>query len=249
MANAYSIQRNRQGWIAPQDQEFTLKALMFKQQKYDSNRAKVDAVVEQYKSLQLARGVDKDYLNERLNYIFDNINSGNNDFSSNAFTASINNYIGEALDNNVMTAIQETAKIKRYQEDVAKLKEKNPELYNPLNEAYGLAPAQEYLQNTEVGAKINGNLMYTPYKDIEGEVNKWLTDIQMKAKDGKIQIPDNQGRIQEITVNGKSAAELRDLALGYIGNRYDDQLKVNVWGNTESLSRFIYKKYNIMGVE
>lgn len=232
MANAYSIQRNRQGWIDPQDQEFTLKALMFKQQKYDSNRAKVDAVVEQYKSLQLARGVDKDYLNERLNYIFDNINSGNNDFSSNAFTASINNYIGEALDDNVMTAIQETAKIRKYQEDVTKLKEKNPELYNPLNEAYGLAPAQEYLQNTEVGAKINGNLMYTPYKDIEGEVNKWLTDIQMKAKDGKIQIPDEHGRIKEITINGKSSQELRDLALGYIGNRYDDQLKVNVWGNT-----------------
>ena len=232
MANAYSIQRNRQGWIDPQDQEFTLKALMFKQQKYDSNRAKVDAVVEQYKSLQLARGVDKDYLNERLNYIFDNINSGNNDFSSNAFTASINNYIGEALDDNVMTAIQETAKIRKYQEDVTKLKEKNPELYNPLNEVYGLAPAQEYLQNTEVGAKINGNLMYTPYKDIEGEVNKWLTDIQMKAKDGKIQIPDEHGRIKEITINGKSSQELRDLALGYIGNRYDDQLKVNVWGNT-----------------
>ncbi len=232
MANAYSIQRNRQGWIDPQDQEFTLKALMFKQQKYDSNRAKVDAVVEQYKSLQLARGVDKDYLNERLNYIFDNINSGNNDFSSNAFTASINNYIGEALDDNVMTAIQETAKIRKYQEDVTKLKDKNPELYNPLNEAYGLAPAQEYLQNTEVGAKINGNLMYTPYKDIEGEVNKWLTDIQMKAKDGKIQIPDEHGRIKEITINGKSSQELRDLALGHIGNRYDDQLKVNVWGNT-----------------
>ena len=232
MANAYSIQRNRQGWIDPQDQEFTLKALMFKQQKYDSNRAKVDAVVEQYKSLQLARGVDKDYLNERLNYIFDNINSGNNDFSSNAFTASINNYIGEALDDNVMTAIQETAKIRKYQDEVTKLKEKSPELYNPLNEAYGLAPAQEYLQNTEVGAKINGNLMYTPYKDIEGEVNKWLTDIQMKAKDGKIQIPDEHGRIKEITINGKSSQELRDLALGYIGNRYDDQLKVNVWGNT-----------------
>ena len=232
MANAYSIQRNRQGWIDPQDQEFTLKALMFKQQKYDSNRAKVDAVVEQYKSLQLARGVDKDYLNERLNYIFDNINSGNNDFSSNAFTASINNYIGEALDDNVMTAIQETAKIRKYQDEVTKLKDKNPELYNPLNEAFGLAPAQEYLQNTEVGAKINGNLMYTPYKDIEGEVNKWLTDIQLKAKDGKIQIPDEHGRIKEITINGKSSQELRDLALGYIGNRYDDQLKINVWGNT-----------------
>ena len=232
MANAYSIQRNRQGWIDPQDQEFTLKALMFKQQKYDSNRAKVDAVVEQYKSLQLARGVDKDYLNERLNYIFDNINSGNNDFSSNAFTASINNYIGEALDDNVMTAIQETAKIRKYQDDVTKLKEKTPELYNPLNEAFGLAPAQEYLQNIEVGAKINGNLMYTPYKDIEGEVNKWLTDIQLKAKDGKIQIPDEQGRIKEITINGKTSQELRDLALGYIGSRYDDQLKVNVWGNT-----------------
>ena len=232
MANAYSIQRNRQGWIDPQDQEFTLKALMFKQQKYDSNRAKVDAVVEQYKSLQLARGVDKDYLNERLNYIFDNINSGNNDFSSNAFTASINNYIGEALDDNVMTAIQETAKIRKYQDEVTKLKEKSPELYNPLNEAFGLAPAQEYLQNTEVGAKINGNLMYTPYKDIEGEVNKWLTDIQLKAKDGKIQIPDEHGRIKEITINGKSSQELRDLALGYIGNRYDDQLKINVWGNT-----------------
>lgn len=206
---------------------------MFKQQKYDANRAKVDSLVQQYGALQLARGVDRDYLNQRLSYLIDNINnSSNQDFGSNGFTSTVTNYIGEALDSNVMTAIQETAKIQKYQQEVEKIKEKNPELYNPLNEAYGLAPAQQYLESDEVGAKIKGSLIYTPYKNIEGEINKILMDIQMKAKDGKIQIPDNQGRIQEVTINGKSAQELRDIALGLMGSQYDNQFKINVWGNT-----------------
>lgn len=235
MANAYSIQRNRQGWIDPTDQDFTLKALMFKQQKYDANQAKVDSVIENYKSLQLARGVDKDYLNERVKYLIDNINQfGPQDYGSNAATQSIKYHIDQALDENVMTAIQETSKIKAYQAEVEKIKEKDPKAYNQLNDAYGMAPAQEYMQNQEVGAKINGSLRYTPFKDIEGEVNTWLTDIQKNAKDGVVQLPDpnNPGQIIETTINGKSANELRQLALGYIGDRYNDQLKVNVWGNT-----------------
>lgn len=231
MANAYSIQRNRQGWIDPTDQDFTLKALMFKQQKYDANQAKVQSVIEQYKSLQLARGVDQQYLQERLQALVNNINQyGPQDLSSNAVTQSIQYHIGQALDTNVMTAVQETAKIKNYQAEVDKIREKNPELYNTLNEAYGLAPAQEYLQNDQVGARIKGSLTYTPYKDIEGELQKTMLDIQTKAKDGVIEIPDNQGRIQKITTNGKSASELREIALGLMGDRYNQQFTINTWG-------------------
>lgn len=235
MANAYSIQRNRQGWIDPTDQDFTLKALMFKQQKYDANQAKVQSIVENYKSLQLARGVDREYLNERLKYLVDNVNqSGAQDYSSNAVTQSIQYHIGQVVDENVMTAVQETAKIKAYQAGVEKIKEKDPKAYNQMNEAFGMAPAQEYMQNEEVGAKINGGLNYTPYKDIEGEVNTWLTEIQKNAKDGVTTLPDpdNPGQLIQVTLNGKSANELRQLALGYMGDRYNDQLKVNVWGNT-----------------
>lgn len=235
MANAYTVIRNRQGWIDPTDQDFTLKALMFKQQKYDANQAKVQSVIENYKSLQLARGVDREYLNERLTNLINNINQyGPQDFSSNAVTQSIQYHLGQTLDDNVMTAVQETAKIRAYQAEVSKVKEKNPELYNALNEAYGLAPAQEYMEDGQVGTKIKGNLTYTPYKDVEGEVNKWLTDIQMKAKDGVIELqdPNTPGRIIKHTINGRSSEELRQLALGFLGTKYDDQLRVNVWGQT-----------------
>ena len=235
MANAYSIQRNRQGWIDPTDQDFSLKALMFKQEKYTANSAKTEAIIEKYKSLQLAREVDKDYLRDRLNGLISGVNNfGDQDYGSDALTKSINYHIGQAVDDNVMTAVEQTAKINAYQAEVQKVKEKNPELYNNLNESFGIAPAQEYMNNGEVGAKIKGSLTYTPFKDVEGEVSKFLLEIQKGAKDGVTQMPDpqNPGRMIEVTLNGKSADELRQLAMGYIGNRYDSQIKINTWGST-----------------
>lgn len=231
MASAYSIQRNRQGWLDPTDQNFTLKALMFKQQKYDANQAKVQSVIEKYQSLQLARGVDKEYLNNRLQALINGVNQyGASDYSSNAVTQSIEYHIGQALDDNVMTAVQETAKIKAYQAEVAAIKEKKPELYNSLNEAYGISPAQEYLQNEEVGATIKGRLAYTPYQDIEGEVQKTLLEIQTKAKDGSYEYEVSPGKLAKVTVNGKSAAELREIALGLMGDKYNQQFTINTWG-------------------
>lgn len=235
MANAFSVFRARQGWIDPTDQDFTLKALMFTQQKYDANQAKVQGIIDKYQSLQLARGVDRDYLNGKLRDLVDTANAlGPQDLSQNSVVTSITNHIGQVLDSNVMTAIQETAKIKSYQDEVAQLKEKHPELYNPLNEAYGLAPAQSYMQSTELGAKIQGSLTYSPYQDVEGDVNKFLTEIQKNAKDGVTMLPypNNPGQMIQVTLNGKSANELRQIAMVFLGNRYDNQLKINTWGNT-----------------
>jgi hypothetical protein len=235
MANAFSVFRARQGWIDPTDQDFTLKALMFKQQKYDANQAKVQSIIDKYQSLQVARGVDKEYLNSKLSQLVGSANAlGPQDLSSNAVTSSITNHLGQVLDDNVMTAIGETAKIRNYQNEMAQIKEKHPELYNPLNEAYGLAPAQQYLQSSDLGAKIQGNLSYTPYQDVEGDVNKFLMEIQKNSKDGVTMMPNPNapGQMIEVTLNGKSANELRQIAMGYIGNRYDNQLKINTWGGT-----------------
>lgn len=249
MANAYSVIRARQGWIDPTDQDFTLKALMFKQQKYDAGQAKVQSVLDKYESLQLARGVDREYLNSRMREVVDSVNTlGPQDLSSNTITSSITNHIGQVLDNNVMTAVQETAKIRAYQSEIAQVKEKHPELYNPLNEAYGIAPAQEYLNNTELGAKIPGSLTYTPYKDVQGEMGKYLLDIQKSAKNGTIQVPVMQaeldangvptgkqirtGELKTVTINGMSSNELQSIAMNFMGNKYDDQIKISTWANT-----------------
>jgi hypothetical protein len=235
MANAFSVFRARQGWIDPTDQDFTLKALMFKQQKYDANQAKVQSIIDKYQSLQLARGVDRDYLNGKLRNLVDTANAlGPQDLSQNSVVTSITNHIGQVLDNNVMTAVQETAKIRAYQDEVSQLKEKHPELYNPLNEAYGMSPAQQYMQSTELGARMQGSLTYSPYQDVEGDVNKFLSDIQKNSRDGVTMIPDpnNPGQMIQVTLNGKSANELRQIAMGYLGNKFDNQLKINSWGST-----------------
>lgn len=247
MANAYSIPKARQRWIDPTNQDFALKALMYTQQKYDANQAKVDALIEQYSALQLARGVDKQYLNERLGTLVKSISdAGPQNFSSNAVTASISQHLGQVLDNNVMTAMQETAKIKNYYAEVAAIREKTPEKYNETNEAYGLRNVQAYLNNTELGAKIQGNLTYTAYQDVHGEMNKYLLEIQKSSKDGTIEVPvteeytddegkiqvRNTGRMRKTTINGLSAQELRDVAYNFMGNRFDNQIRINAWGNS-----------------
>ena len=146
MANAFSVFRARQGWIDPTDQDFTLKALMFKQQKYDANQAKVQSITDRYQSLQLARGVDRDYLNSRLREVVDSVNTlGPQDLSQNSVTAAITNHVGQVLDNNVITAMGETTKIRNYQDEVNQIKEKHPQLYNSINEGYGMAAAQAYM--------------------------------------------------------------------------------------------------------
>ena len=248
MANAYSTFKARQGWIDPTNQDFTLKALMYTQQKYDANRAKVEGLVEQYKSLQLARDVDKNYLNEKLTSLVNSVNAQGGNYSSNAVTAAAVNQIGSVLDENVMTAMQQTAKIQNYYKEVAAIREKSPDKYNETNEAYGLRAAQEYLNNGELGAKIQGQLAYTNYVDVHGEMNKYLLEIQKGAKNGKIQVPvmtdelDGSGKptgnkvrtgeMREVTVNGLSAQELRDVAINFVGNRFDNQLRINSWGST-----------------
>lgn len=245
MANAYSNIRGRQGWIDPTNQEFSLKALMMKEAKYTQNEDRVLAIIEKHKALQLARGVDQDYLNKRLGAVIDGLNSeGMIDFGNGIAARYAESQFGQVVDNNVMTAIQQTQKILKYQNEVDTIKEKKPELYNQLNEAYGLSPAQEYMNNKEVGAKINGNLTYTPYQDIEGELGKLMLDIQKSAKDGVIQtqaIDPNTGQVipgqmRVVTVNGKSAAEIREIAMGMMGDKYNPQLRVNAWGSTGGFS-------------
>ena len=232
MANAYSIQRNRQGWIDPTNQEFKLKALQFKDQKYTENFAKVQGVIDKYSALQLARGVDQEYLNERLNYLVNTANQLGGDFGSDAVTSTTSNFIDQALDENVMTAVQQTQKISAYQQEVAKIKEKNPELYNEMNEAFGMQPAQKYLQSTKVGDKIQGSLDYHRYQDYQADLNKVLIDMQKSAKDGVYEYLDGQGGKKVITINGMSREQLEDVARGILGNKYDKQFLIDAWGAT-----------------
>lgn len=251
MANAYSIQRNRRGWIDPTDLDFQMKAGAFKQEAISKKRAEIEGIIQQYKSLSLIRGVDKKYLNERLQYLVDNVNElGPTDLSVGSVDKAIKYHLSQALDENVMTAVSMTSKINTYLQNVAQLKEKHPELYNANNEAYGMRPAQEYMNSDKIGATIKGNLTYIPYKDYEGEIQKTLLDIQKNTKEGVYEYLDGKGMKQVIKVNGKSPAEIRQIAMGLIGNKYDQQIGIDAWAKAVGMtSSGEYANYVMQGYQ
>lgn len=234
MASAYSIIHNYGNPESNFDFDLISKVMGYKQQKFDANLAKIDAVYSKLENIDLARDVDRQYFAQRLNSLTNEINSasqeGGLDLSNNSLMRNINQHIDQVYDDNVMQAMIETSKFRNYQASVAKIKEDSPELYNQTNEAFGMAPFIDYMNNQEVGAKIKGDLYYEPYKDVEGDLRKTALEFQKAFKGQKIETVDAVGNKITREINSLSPAEIRQIALSQLGSKYDRQLQINAWG-------------------
>lgn len=182
MANAYSIPSNFGQWIDPVNTNLVNTVLGAKQQKYDYNVAKIDAQLEQYTKLPLARDKDKQYLKGRIDSVLKTVNgAGKLNMSDGNVARQIQQSIAGAIDDEVLTQMGNASAINRFEQNVAKKREEKPDLYDDRNYNYAKERAglQKYLSGET--DKI-GNLNYQDYYDIDKnltqEIEKWA------AKDG-----------------------------------------------------------------
>ena len=246
MASAYSILHNYGNPQSNFDFDLIGKVMSYKQQKYDANLAKIDAAYSQLDGVDLARDVDKQYMVERLNNLTNEINSASNngglDLSNNSLSRNIHKHLDQVYDDNVMTAIIQTKKLRNYDAQVKQVQKDHPDQYNQANEAFGMRNAISYLNGDQVGETIQGELKYEPYKDIEGDINKIMLEYQKAFKGQTVEVPLGDGQTRVTSISSLTPAEMRNMAIAQLGTKYNKQIEINSWNRNGA-----YKDPTVVG--
>lgn len=236
MAGYTSTERKYGEYIKPLDIDFLSKAMLYKEQKVETNIAKLQDSLSKMMSIDVLKDVDRDYLTSRISTITDSIrNAGSMDLSDSGVFRNLDSQIQSAVDDNVLNAFQSTTQVREFQKYMKELQMKDPKSYNKLNETYAYIPLQHYMKSETAGDKLSnyGSLIYTPYVDVEGEINKMANDMLSGRKGGKYIVPlgDGSGRAVEKDANALTFEEAKDIARNMMGDKYAEQIKINAWGH------------------
>lgn len=220
MASSYTnIQQYRDpGQV---DLSSTFSAQSYKQNTYDSTTSNIQKLVNQYVGTDLLRDVDKQYLGERLNTLVSYVNNaGTLDWSRKSVADEVGNYIGEALDQNVMAGVASTQRYRKHQMEMEELKKKNPELYATQNDWASTRDLNRYLNSGQLGDMYQQQ-SYVPFADI----NKMITAGLPMLKEYGVEVKyTNDGnplltRIDKHEVlTEQESANFLNLILGERGN-------------------------------
>lgn len=166
MATAFSINQYRDpGHV---DMSATFKAQTYKQQLYDTNVAQTQQLINQYAGVDLMRDVDQKYLGERLNTLVNYVNqSGAQDWSRRSIANEVSNYIGQALDENVMAGISSTQIYRRQQAEIEQKKKEGK--YGVENAWLATRDFERYMRSNKIGDKYNAG-QYVDYVDVKKKI-------------------------------------------------------------------------------
>lgn len=208
------------------------------QQKYDVNTAKIEGMVEQISPIPIQQQAGKKYLMDKLQGVLNTVSanmkvSGGFGILSNSYTGGITSQIKGAIDDKVKKHIKYSADIINFEKGVAKLREKDPKLYNQANYDFAQYKAglQNYLQGDE-NADL-GSLQYNPYKDVFGDVTKKAMDIQKLKGKQTIKVPDpnDPSKMITTTYDGLSVEDAIKYIPGLLDAQDEQQMMIDGWND------------------
>ena len=229
MANAHSIIHKQQPYIQAVNVSDIEKTMAVKQNNFDYNMAQVNQAISQFSSIDLARDQDKLHLYQNMKKVLDIVgNTDNIDFSKTGVGSELSTYISKAIDREVIKQAGNTQKIRKFNAKMEEMQQKNPELYNQVNEydAKHQAGLSQYMN----GEKSDiGDLNYTPFKDVEGDLIKRAKELKdlYPSHEVEIENPLKPGYTIKKKVSELSPTEWR-LFLGQSMTNHDRaQLAIN----------------------
>lgn len=173
-------------YVAPLDLNLMAKVLSVKQGQFDANAQKVQSQVDTIASTDLMRGVDKDYVNSKLNTIVNNINGlGGVDLSNTNISNQISGYASSVYnDDKVISAISSTKRARALMSSYDKMKS-DPKLmkyYSESNEYMDNKHLNEWMKDPNAGSSYSGPSTATRYTDYNADFQKMMKDV--KAREG-----------------------------------------------------------------
>jgi hypothetical protein len=228
-----------------------VKVGTYKQQKYEEGIQRIQGEIDRVAGLDIIRGVDKQYLQSKLNELGSKLKTvAGGDFSNFQLVNSVGgmaNQIGK--DGNVQNAVRSTQYVRKGQQDMEAARKAGKS--SVQNEAWFNNRVNGWLNNADIKSSFSD--YYVEYTDIEKKLRDVAKDVH--EYDQSIEIPfqrDNSGnvlyfdkndnvttpdkgqtRIDEVmlktNVKGKSAQKILDNFYSSIDENDKRQLNIDGW--------------------
>lgn len=232
MASQYSILRNYGKYVSPYNMDVMMQGMGYMQQKIDTNRQAINEYADYIINSDIIKPQDREYLQNRLNGLIQDVNNvyRKSNLASDGIARSIQARLGEALDTRVLNAIAGTREYRSFSQKIEDMKLNNPKQYSAINEAVALLPFHEWVNDGQVGTRMNP-IHYTPYTDYNEEMNKMMKDFVSLNKGKKFSVPEivdgkPTGRMRDITVDEMSQSQIRSIAARSISQNAKAQMQI-----------------------
>lgn len=210
MASQYSLLREYSPYVSPYNMDLIAQGMQYKQEKFDANRASLNAYVTQILDMEIDKPQDREYLENRVNELVQSVNKNfrGQDLSSQGVANAIINQIGSAIDTKVMNAVASTREYRRFAEQMEDIRLNKPELWSSVNEQDAMEGYVKWLNDGQVGTKAP-TPHYTPYTDYRKEAREMLEVMMKNRKTQKVKIPDGNGYYIEKNYDQCTPEEIR----------------------------------------
>lgn len=233
MASQYSILRNYGKYVSPYNIDVMMQGMGYMQQKIDTNRQAINEYADYIINSDIIKPQDREYLQNRLNGLIQDVNNvyRKSNLASDGIARSIQARLGEALDTRVLNAIAGTREIRSFSEKMEDMKLNNPKMYSPINEAEAFADAVAWMNDGQVGTRLNP-IHYTPYTDYHAEVDEKMKNFISLNRGKKVNVPvidangNRTGEMREMYIDEMSYAQVRDIAMASISENGKAQMQL-----------------------
>lgn len=233
MASQYSILRNYGKYVSPYNMDVMMQGMGYMQQKIDTNRQAINEYADYIINSDIIKPQDREYLQNRLNGLIQDVNNvyRKSNLASDGIARSIQARLGEALDTRVLNAIAGTREIRAFSEKMEDMKLNNPKMYNPINETEAFADAVAWMNDGQVGTRLNP-IHYTPYTDYHAEIDEKMKNFISLNKGKKVNVPvvdangNRTGEMREMYIDEMSYAQARDIAMASISENGKAQMQL-----------------------
>lgn len=233
MASQYSILRNYGKYVSPYNMDVMMQGMGYMQQKIDTNRQAINEYADYIINSDIIKPQDREYLQNRLNGLIQDVNNvyRKSNLASDGIARSIQARLGEALDTRVLNAISGTREIRAFSEKMEDMKLNNPKMYSPINEAEAFADAVAWMNDGQVGTRLNP-IHYTPYTDYHAEIDEKMKNFISLNKGKKVNVPvvdangNRTGEMREMYIDEMSYAQARDIAMASISENGKAQMQL-----------------------
>lgn len=216
--------------------DLAFKALEYKQGQYDTNKLRVDTMLQNYLTTDIIKPEAKQRFVNNIQNLVNEINAtGRTDFSDSNITSRVMAHIGQALDSSTVSAIAASKQYRQQESFLKELIQKKPDLYHRNNHedmyrakgAGNTGSFYDWLYDGDATSTYSGTLQYTPYIDLDKKENDIVMGMMKLHKDTEIEIPDGEGRTRRVKISGLTREELRGIAENMFSAEDMQQLAIN----------------------
>lgn len=238
MANAYSILHNysNANMYTP-DFQLIQTGLELKTNKLNANREKLQTAYDNFTMLDVAKGVDKEHLEERLQQVKDITNKYMNmDLSSEGLTRSLLQNMGQIVDDKVKTAVLSTKVYRAEQAEWEDMRKNHSEKYSETNHEFALRGAKAWLNGSDAGQAYGGGGGFIEYRDVGKKLFEMAPELQKLHGYEYIETGPMEGYFRSTDKFKTISRTEMNSALNTILDEKDlKQLQINAWAKYDKL--------------